>query len=59
MKIEFINSPDDSLTHNVKVSFLADNAPNLFQPNSLFELYEGRKLIAKGKILSQIGNMEL
>ena len=53
LRIEFITHPDDTLTHNVKVSFLADadKAPDYLHPNSLFELYEGRRLVAKGKII--------
>ena len=50
LRIEFITLPDTTLTHNVKVSFLVDEAPNLLQSNCLFELYEGRKLVAKGKV---------
>jgi len=52
LRIEFITHPDDTLAHNVKISFLADEdkAPDYLHPNCLFELYEGRKLVAKGKV---------
>ena len=51
LKIEFISQPDDSLTQKVKVSFLFDEAPDLLHPNCIFELYDGRKLVATGKIV--------
>ena len=51
LKIQFITQPDDTLTHNVKVSFLMDEAPDYLRSNCLFELYEGKKIIAKGKVL--------
>ena len=50
LRIEFMTPPDASLTQNVKVSFLFDEAPDLLEQNCLFELYEGRKLVARGKV---------
>jgi len=52
-RIEFITYPDDTLTHNVKVSFLADDAPDYLHPNCHFELFEGRCLVALGTVLSK------
>jgi hypothetical protein len=54
LRIEFITQPDETLTHNVKVSYLMDEAPDYLHPNSLFELYEGRKLVARGKVIDNV-----
>ena len=52
-KIEFITQPDETLTHNVKISYLMDEAPCYLHLNCLFELYEGYKLVAKGKVIGE------
>ena len=53
LRVEITTPPDDTLTHNVKISFLADEAPDYLQPNSLFEVFEGRRLVAKGKVIDK------
>ncbi len=48
------NPPQDELgPFNAHVRFLADEAPShLLRPGSSFELYEGRKLVARGVVAS-------
>lgn len=50
--IEFIEQPDQSLSHRVKVSFLADEAPaEMLAKGSVFELMEGPHAVAKGTVI--------
>jgi hypothetical protein len=46
--IEIAEPPDDSLSHRVRVSFLADGPDELLRPGRVFELMEGRRAVAKG-----------
>jgi len=48
--IEFAESPDASLSHRVRVSFLADGPEELLRPESVFELMEGNQSVAKGTV---------
>ena len=51
--IEFAEQPDASLSHQVKVGFLVDDAPNQFlAEGNAFELMEGSRVVAKGKVTS-------
>jgi len=51
--IEFTEQPDATLSHRVKVSFLADDAPTeMLDKGSVFELMEGPRAVAKGTVLS-------
>ena len=50
--IEFTEQPDSSLSHRVRVKFLADEAPTeLLATGSVFELMEGAHAVARGKVL--------
>lgn len=45
----FVNSGTDKGESRIDISFLASEAPfALLQPGARFELYEGRRLVAKG-----------
>jgi hypothetical protein len=48
LNIEFVDVPDSTLSHHVRVTFLTDGAPDILQPNCSFELMEGRRLVARG-----------
>lgn len=48
--IEFGESPDGSLSHRVRISFLADGPEELLRPGSVFELMEGNQSVAKGTV---------
>lgn len=50
--LEFSDVPDDSLSVVADVRFLVEDAPvRLLRQGSTFELYEGRKLVARGIVL--------
>jgi hypothetical protein len=50
--LEFSDLPNDSLSVVADVRFLAEDAPvQLLHKGSMFELYEGHKLVATGKVL--------
>lgn len=50
--LEFIPSPDGSLCMVADVRFLAPDAPiKLLHQGSVFELFEGYKLVARGEVL--------
>lgn len=50
--VEFESGSDDPLSTLAKVRFLAPNGPeHLLHPGSLFELYEGRQLVAKAQVV--------
>jgi hypothetical protein len=52
--VDFLEQPDDTLTHLAKVRFLADGAPSgLLIEGSKCELLEGYKVVARGVICSQ------
>lgn len=46
--IEYIEPPDATRSHRVRVRFLAEGPEELLQVNRTFELMEGRQLVAKG-----------
>src|ERR1041385_1828592 len=51
--LEFNTSPDESLCTIAEVRFLSPDGPmRLLHPGSIFELYEGRRLVARGEVLS-------
>jgi len=53
LTVEFQTPPDSAWTHIVIVCFLADNGPfHLLAHNKVFTLYEGRRKVAEGKVLS-------
>ncbi len=50
--VEFIEQPDCSFSHRVKVSFLSEEAPaGLLAKGSIFELMEGSHAVARGTVL--------
>jgi hypothetical protein len=50
--IEFNDPPDESLCVIADVSLLNPDGPiRLLHPGSVFELYEGRRLVARGEVL--------
>lgn len=50
--LEFSGSPDESLCMTTDVRFLSEDGPmRLLHPGSKFELYEGRRLVARGEVL--------
>lgn len=51
--IEFAETPDASLSHRVRVSFLADGPEELLRPGSVFELMEGHQSVAKGIVTEE------
>lgn len=52
--VEFMEQPDASLSHRVRVRFLADGPRDLLQPGSRFELMEGHQSVAEGIIAPQL-----
>lgn len=51
--IQFIEQPDASRSHRVKVTFLSEKAPEQLLANgSAFDLMEGRRAVARGTIVS-------
>ena len=51
--LEFSDSPDESLCVVADVSFLSPDGPvKLLRPGSIFELFEGRRLVARGEVLT-------
>jgi hypothetical protein len=49
--VEFIELPDATLSHRVRVRFLAEQGPaNLLVIGSAFELMEGNKSVARGVV---------
>jgi hypothetical protein len=53
--VEFLEIPDETLTHLVHVSYLMDNAPHeTLRPGRVFELAAGDRVFAKGTILEPI-----
>ena len=55
--VELKEPPDKSLESSATIWFLAHNHPetpdHFLRPGGRFELFEGNKLVAKGKILDQ------
>lgn len=50
--LDFCEPPDESLRMTADVRFLVQEAPlHLFHSGSTFELLEGAKVVAKGKVL--------
>ena len=50
--LEFSGPPDESLCVIADVSLLNPDGPNrLLHPGSVFELFEGRRLVARGEVL--------
>lgn len=50
-----INSINDNNESSIDISFLFPDAPfELLKPGTDFELYEGKKLVAKGTIIREI-----
>jgi hypothetical protein len=50
--LEFNLAPDESLCHIVDVRLLSSEGPSdLLREGCVFELYEGRKLVARGEVL--------
>jgi len=50
--LEFSGPPDESLCMATDVGFLSEDGPmRLLHPGSIFELYEGRRLVARGEVL--------
>jgi hypothetical protein len=50
--VEFTEPPDESLCVIADVSLLNPQGPtNLLRPGSMFELFEGHRLVARGKVL--------
>ncbi|MDQ1637726.1 MAG: hypothetical protein QOF62_1065 [Pyrinomonadaceae bacterium] len=50
--LEFSGAPDESLCITTDVSFLSEEGPmRLLHSGSQFELYEGRRLVARGEVL--------
>ena len=51
---EFTNERDDSSCVEAEIRFLAPDAPShLLEPGNRFELYEGRRLVARGEVLTE------
>src|SRR5262245_14205439 len=52
--IEFIDPPDESLCMIADVRLLNPEGPvRLLHPGSVFELYEGDRVVAKGEVLDE------
>jgi hypothetical protein len=50
--LEFSGPPDESLCMIADVSLLNPDGPTrLLHPGSIFELFEGRRLVARGEVL--------
>lgn len=49
--VEFIEAPDKAFDHRVHVSFLANGPAEYLQTGKTFELMEGAKPVAHGRIL--------
>jgi hypothetical protein len=50
--LEFIDPPDESFCVIADVSFLNPDGPTtLLHSGSVFELYEGHRLVARGEVL--------
>jgi len=50
--LDFSGSPDESLCMIADISLLNPNGPaRLLQPGSVFELFEGYQLVARGEVL--------
>lgn len=50
--VEFNGPPDESLCTIADVRFLSPEGPTrLLHPGSVFELYEGRRMVARGEVL--------
>jgi hypothetical protein len=50
--LEFHDPPDESLCMNADVTLLNPDGPrNLLHRGSVFELYEGRRVVARGEVL--------
>ena|SRR6266705_2275785 len=51
--LEFRSPPDESLCLIADVRFLVEDAPvHFLHPGSAFELFEGRKVVATGEVVS-------
>ena len=51
--VEFLEQPDASLCHRVRVSFLAEDGPeDLLMPGSAFDLMEGSRRVAEGVVIA-------
>jgi hypothetical protein len=52
--IHFKDPPDTDGRMDVEIRMLIEGAPeSLLQPGSVFELFEGRRCVAKGEILQE------
>ena len=50
--LEFSGTPDESLCITTDVRFLSEDGPmRLLHRGSVFELFEGRQLVARGEVL--------
>lgn len=49
--VEFIEPPDETLSHRVHVSYLADGPESFLRPGKTFELMEGHHAVATGKVV--------
>lgn len=50
--VEFVDPPDASLSHRVRVNFLSERGPeSLLEPGNSFELMEGVRPVARGMII--------
>jgi hypothetical protein len=50
--LEFTGPPDESLWIIADVSLLSPEAPTrLLRPGSIFELFEGHRMVARGEVL--------
>jgi hypothetical protein len=50
--IQFVDPPDKTRSHRVRVRFLADGPEELLRPPRTFELFEGQKVVARGRFIS-------
>lgn len=52
---EFTEVRDDLFCREAEIRFLSADAPaDLLQPGSQFELYEGRRVVARGEIVESV-----
>lgn len=49
--VDFIEMPDNNLSHHVQVSFLNDGPASMLASGKKFELMEGEKTVALGIVL--------
>lgn len=53
--VEFTETRDNLFCREAEIQFLSDVAPvDLLQPGNQFELYEGRRVVARGEILGSV-----